>query len=104
MSFMSTFLIVKCHDISNSVQQNACNCYDEETKYSRTDILWIYAGEIRDCIGKYQLDRLSEIAKLVLVQPHSNASEEKIFSIVKKKKTPFRASMGFHTLGSILTV
>ena len=42
-------------------------------------------------------------AKL-LALPHSNASEERVFSVVKKNKTPFRASMGFNTLGFILTV
>ena len=42
-------------------------------------------------------------AKL-LPLPHSNASEERVFSVVKKNKTPFRASMGFNTLGFILTV
>ena len=38
----------------------------------------------------------------MLVLPHSNALEEIIFSMVKKKT--FRASMDFKTLGSILTV
>ena len=39
----------------------------------------------------------------MLVLPHSNALEEIMFSMVKKKKT-FRASIDFNTLGSILTV
>ena len=36
--------------------------------------------------------------------PYSNVLEERAFSMVKKNKTPFKASMGFNTLRSILTV
>ena len=59
---------------------------------------------MKNCIGKYQFDLLFKLAKLVLVLCHSNASEERVFSMVKKNKTPFRASMGFNTFGPILIV
>ena len=55
-------------------------------------------------IGKYQIDLLLKVAKLVLVLLHSNASEERLFSMVKKGKRSFRASMAFNTLESILKV
>ena len=64
------------HDISNAVRQNGCNYYNEKNKYYKVDILWGYFGEMK---------------------------ETRVFSIVKKNKTPFRTSMGFNTLGSILT-
>ena len=35
----------------------------------------------------YRFSRLSQIAMLILVIPHSNAEEERIFSIVQKNKT-----------------
>ena len=59
---------------------------------------------MKDCIGKHRFDILFKVIKLVLVLPHSNASEERVFSIARKNKTTFRAGMGFNTLGSILTV
>ena len=59
---------------------------------------------MKDCIRKYQFDLLFKLGKLVVVLPHSNASEERVFNIVKKNKKPSRASMGFITLGSILAV
>ena len=59
---------------------------------------------MKDCIGKHKFDILFKVIKLVLVLPHSNASEKRLFRIVRKNKTKFRASMGFNTLGSILTV
>ena len=35
-----------------------------------------------------------DCAKLVLVPPHSNAGEERVFSIIRKNKTPFRPNLG----------
>jgi hypothetical protein len=32
----------------------------------------------------------SEVAQLVLTIPHSNAAEERVISVVRKNKTPFR--------------
>ena len=46
-----------------------------------------------------------QVAKVVLVIPHSNASEERIFSMVRNNKTPFRLSLGLdETLPSIIQV
>ena len=59
---------------------------------------------MKDCIGKHIFDIFFDIVKLVLVLPHSNASKERVFSIVRENKTIFRATMGFNTLGFILTV
>ena len=48
---------------------------------------------------------LSAIARLVLTLPHSNAGEERVFSLVRLNKTPYRSSLGIDgTLSSILTV
>ena len=45
------------------------------------------------------------MAKLVLILPHSNASEERIFSMVTKNKTTFRSNLKLDgTPSSILTV
>ena len=45
------------------------------------------------------------MAVSVLVVPHSNASEERVFSMVRNNKTPFRPSLGLDgTLQSILQV
>ena len=42
---------------------------------------------------------------VVLVTPHSNAEEERVFSMVRKNKTDFRSSLKSDgSLSSILTV
>ena len=55
--------------------------------------------------GRQTFSRLSNVAKLVLVIPHSNSGEERVFSIIRKNKTPFRPNLGIDkTLPSLLTV
>ena len=98
------YQLLNDHDIPNSVWQSACTMDDDRNKYSRVDILWGCISQMKDCIGKHRFDILFKVVKLVLVLPHSNASEERVFSIVRKNKTTFRAGMRFNTLGSILTV
>lgn len=52
-----------------------------------------------------RFSRLSRVVRLVLVIPHSNATEERVFSMVRKNKTAFRPSLDPKgTLSSILTI
>ena len=58
-------------------------------------------------IGSTELkfSKLQQLAKSVLVIPNSNASEERVFSMVRKNKTPFRPSLGLEgTLFSIIGI
>ena len=98
------YRLLSDHDIPDSVWQNACTMDDDRNKYYRVDILWDYISQMKDCIGKHIFDISFKAANLVLVLPHSNASEEGVFSIVRKNKATFRASMGFNIVVSILTV
>ena len=48
---------------------------------------------------------IDETAKLVLCIAYSNAGEERVFSMVRKNKTPFRPNLALDkTLPSLLTV
>ena len=49
-----------------------------------------------------EVSNLFKAANLMLVLPHTNTSEKRVFSMVKENKTPFRAFQ--HFMGSILTV
>ncbi|KAJ4936620.1 hypothetical protein JOQ06_001209, partial [Pogonophryne albipinna] len=54
--------------------------------------------------GMSRFGRLSRIAKLVLVLPHSNADAERVFSAVGLNKTKTRNSLALDgTLSSIMT-
>lgn len=49
----------------------------------RMDKLWNYLNSINPD-GVHRFHRLAKVAKLVLISPHSNASE-RVFSMVTKK-------------------
>ena len=52
--------------------------------------------------GRPMFPHLSKIAKVVLIIPHSNADEERVFSLVRKNKTPFRPNLSLDkTLSSV---
>ena len=78
---------------------------ESDKKYYRMDILWHYLSTLRDPDGSYRFERLSAVTMLILVIPHSNAEEERVFSMVRKNKTAFRPSLDpERTLSSILTI
>lgn len=52
-----------------------------------------------------RFQHLTRIAEAVLVIPHSNAEEERLFSIVRKNKTDSRSCLGLDgTLSNILAM
>uniref|UniRef100_A0A1X7VIW8 HAT C-terminal dimerisation domain-containing protein n=1 Tax=Amphimedon queenslandica TaxID=400682 RepID=A0A1X7VIW8_AMPQE len=78
---------------------------DDGTCCQRMHVIWSELGRKKLPDGSYQLSRIAKIAKLVLVIPHSNAEEERLFSMVTKNKTAFRPNHKLNgTLCSILLV
>ena len=51
-----------------------------------------------------RFEKLSPLAKALLVFPHSNADPERLFSMVRKIYTELRRQMEPSTLGSLLSV
>lgn len=77
---------------------------DSISTHQRLDKVWDYLSKLQIC-GQAQFPKLSKVAKLVLTLPHSNAEEERVFSVIRKNKTPFRPSLDpDETLGSIVTI
>ena len=76
---------------------------EEQEPKIRADTLWHELEKQRDPNGKRKFGLLAPIAKLVLTLPHSNADEERVFSLVRKNKTVFRPNLSLDTtLPSIL--
>ncbi len=68
---------------------------------------WSILGcQLKAVDNSFRFPRLSKVAKLVLTTPHSNAQEERLFSMVRKNKTAFiRPSLDPKgTLSSILAI
>ena len=71
----------------------------------RMDTVWGYLSEAKCSSGPSRFPNLSRVAQLVLTLPHSNADEECVFSLIKKNKTEFHASMDLNmTLSSIISL
>jgi len=71
----------------------------------RPDIVWGHLQELTTLDGHKRFPRLSKIAMLVLTIPHSNAGEERVFSMIKKNLTSLRSCLDQEeTLGSIMTI
>ena len=52
-----------------------------------------------------EFDLLFKVAEAVMTIPHSNAGEERIFSLINKNKTPSRSSLKLDgTLSSLIIV
>ena len=73
------------------------------TAYNRIDHFWHSLSNLQGCNGPH-FNLLFEVVKYILILPHSNAEEERIFSTVAKNKTKFRHSLSNEkSLSSILT-
>ena len=78
---------------------------EEEIRHYRMDVVWGYLGSMKSANSTIKLLRLSRVAQLVLTLQHSNAEDERVFSLINKNKTNFQQNLSFNeTLSSIITV
>lgn len=97
------FVMLEEGDIPSAVREGA-KAETSDGRY-RADVIWNFIHCMKRPDGQSQFPRLSNIALLVLTIPHSNATEERVFSLIRKNKTAFRPNLDPNeTLGSILTV
>lgn len=75
-----------------------------EAESGAMDKLWVAIGNMKDSEHEYRFRNLAHVMIGILTIPHSNASCERVFSIVRKNKTDQRASLGRETLDALLVV
>ena len=70
------------------------------------DVLWGYLRGLKTLgTNAFEFDLLFRVAEVIMTIPHSNAGEERIFSMIKKNKTPDRSSLRLDgTLSSLMVV
>ena len=77
----------------------------KKEKHLCMDVIWGSLSQSKSSSEILKFPHLSQVAKLVLTLPHSNADEERVFSPVRKNKTDFRASLDLNrTLSSVITM
>ena len=75
----------------------------QRSVYFRVDVLWYYLSQIKIAgTSLCHCKLLPRIASIVLVIPHRNADQERLFSNVRKNKADSRSSLKLdETLSSI---
>ena len=60
---------------------------NEHTDEYRIDVIWYYMYQMKSPVGNnYRFRLLFNVARLVLVTPHSNAGIERVYALVNKNK------------------
>ena len=77
-----------------------------EEDVHRIDDLWSYLATLKiPGTNEKEFDLLVKVSQCVMTIPHSNACEERIFSLINKNKTPSRNSLqADNTLSSLIIV
>lgn len=72
----------------------------------RLDVLWAHLGKVTSRVsGIQRFPRLAQVAKLVLVLPHSNADAERVFSMIGLNKGEVRNALALEgTLSSLIKI
>ena len=69
----------------------------------RADTTWLLIGNMKDTSLNQKYVYLPKVMLLVLSIAHSNASDERLFSLVRRNATDFRPNLSTATLSDVLT-
>uniref|UniRef100_A0A1X7UKB6 HAT C-terminal dimerisation domain-containing protein n=1 Tax=Amphimedon queenslandica TaxID=400682 RepID=A0A1X7UKB6_AMPQE len=93
----TSFQLLERNDIPDRVWDSAIVSQQDDggdiRRYFRMVIIWSHISTMRSSDGSFLYGRLAKVTLLVLVIPHSNAEEERVFSLITKNKTGFRPSL-----------
>ena len=94
------------HDVWNEAKVTDGSVDDRELFHYKVDILWWNVGHmVIPQSSTRRFHYLLKVAELVLVLPHSNAGEERLFSMVRKNKTDSRSALRLDgTLSNLLAL
>ena len=62
------------------------------------DVIWGYLSSLKLGNGTHKFGRINDVAKTVLILPHSNAGEARVVSLIRKNKTAFRQHLSRWTV------
>ena len=78
---------------------------EETASFFRMDSIWAHISSMKLADKNLKFRCLCKVSKTVLILPHSNAGEERVFSMIRKNKTPFCGSLAVTgTLSSLMTI
>ena len=99
------YSLLEDSSIPQSVWDSAKETVEDET-FIHMDVIWAFLSNMKTPDGcALRFPCLSKVCRLILLLPHSNAAKERVFSMIRLNKTPYRSSLGLDgTLSSILTI
>ena len=99
------YQLMETTEIPSSVWESPATVSESDPTTYKIDSLWSYLVGMKNGDGTYRFEKLCKVAMLVLILPHSNAPEERVFSMISKNKTKFRPNLQLDgTLSSIICV
>ncbi|XP_071508171.1 uncharacterized protein [Diadema antillarum] len=112
MSFFSVkYFVQRFHFMEDALDQlelefasYQSDCMVDSLPEERVDLTWSTLSQMQDkSSGELKYGNLAKVMHLILSIAHSNASDERLFSMVRKNMTEFRPSLGTQTLSDLLT-
>ena len=98
---VNDFSMMEENEISSAVMEAAGN---GDSKLE-PDVIWSHMSSMKRPDGQKRFPTLSRITFLLLAITHSNAEEDRVFSMILQNKTSFRPNLDEQeTLGSIMTI
>lgn len=93
------YVLLEDNDIPQAVWESAMESLEDDLEgkqtFIRMDVIWGFISLMKTPDGcKLRFPHLSRIARLILLLPHSNAGEARVFSLIHLNKTPYRSSLG----------
>ena len=86
------YQLLVTEDIFQAVSET-CGLQNEDDVY-HIDDLWLYPATLKTPgSNDKDFDLLAKVTRCIMMIPHSNANEERIFSMINKNKTPSRSSL-----------
>ena len=99
------YQILSKRDIPSTIWEEATVYEDDSVSHHRMDMIWSFIHTICNNDGSKRFEKLFKVVNIILTIPHSNASEERVFNLVKLNKTPTRSCLDPNgTLSSIVKV
>ena len=86
------YQLLVTEDIFQAVSET-CGLQNEDDVH-HIDDLWLYPATLKTPgSNDKDFDLLAKVTRCIMMIPHSNANEERIFSMINKNKTPSRSSL-----------
>ena len=98
--------LIRVNDLEIEFSQLQVDPLESVSLHQRPDEVWVAGSQLTDKISgenKLKYANLAKVMLAVLSLAHSNAEDERLFSLVRKNATEFRPNISTAVLSDVLT-